>query len=128
MNKGIYCLVIYVSKNKKIQIGKLGNSDFKKGYYVYVGSALNNLEKRISRHQSKNKKIYWHIDYLTAQEEILEIKKFITDKKLECSLAAKVNKLSDGNVSSFGCGDCNCKTHLFYFRKNPLEKIKKIKF
>jgi len=53
---GIYCLVIEIPKNMSIIVGKLGKIKFEKGYYTYVGSAQNNLEKRIERHFRKEKK------------------------------------------------------------------------
>lgn len=45
--KGCYCLIINLENPSKIKIGKLGRVDFKKGYYVYVGSAMNYLESRL---------------------------------------------------------------------------------
>lgn len=59
--KGIYVIVVKISKNTAIKIGRLGNIIFNKGIYSYVGSAQNNLEKRIMRHLSKIKKMHWHI-------------------------------------------------------------------
>jgi Uri superfamily endonuclease len=73
-----YCLITQLNKNSTIKVGKLGEIDFKKGYYVYVGSALNSIDSRVWRHLSKEKKLFWHIDYLlnspnaTVKEVILE--------------------------------------------------------
>ena len=39
-DKGNYCLIIKMKNDCTIKIGAKGNIDFKKGYYVYVGSAL----------------------------------------------------------------------------------------
>ena len=55
--KGCYCLVIKVDAGKKLKIGKRLKIDFKPGYYVYIGSAMNNLESRVKRHLSKTKKL-----------------------------------------------------------------------
>ena len=67
--KGTYCLIINVKKDVKIKIGKvLGEIEFKKGCYLYVGSAMNSLEKRVQRHLSKDKKKHWHIDYLLLND------------------------------------------------------------
>ena len=44
--KGIYCLVINIHEKMKIEVGALGEIDFEKGTYIYVGSAQNNLKKR----------------------------------------------------------------------------------
>ena len=57
--KGCYCLIIEVDEDKTIQIGKkLGKIQFKKGFYVYVGSAMNSLYARINRHLSNDKKLH----------------------------------------------------------------------
>ena len=44
--KGTYCLIIHLRKDTSIEVGKRGLINFSKGYYVYVGSALNSLESR----------------------------------------------------------------------------------
>jgi len=67
--RGTYILVLRLTRNSSIKIGRLGKLRFCKGYYCYVGSALGkavNLENRIMRHFSKKKKKRWHIDYLLA--------------------------------------------------------------
>ena len=78
---------IILKKDTKIKIGKkLGVINFKKGCYVYVGSAMNSLEARVKRHLSDNKKKHWHVDYFLLNENT-EIKKVYTkesNEKLEC--------------------------------------------
>ena len=55
--KGYYCLIINLDNDSEIEIGKrLGKINFDKGYYVYVGSAMNSLEARLKRHLSDEKK------------------------------------------------------------------------
>jgi len=66
--KGVYILLINVGKNLRLKIGSLGMINFVNGKYAYVGSAQNNLEKRVERHMSKNKKKFWHIDYLLGNK------------------------------------------------------------
>jgi Uri superfamily endonuclease len=111
--KGIYTLLIKVPENIEIQIGKLGKINFKKGFYVYVGSALNRLEKRIERHMRKEKKKRWHIDYLLDKAEIVKVIYAETDARVECRLAGKLNQNLE-SIKKFGCSDCKCKSHLFY--------------
>ena len=107
--KGSYILIIKLAKNKRITVGKR-LIDFNKGYYAYVGSAMNNLDKRISRHKSKKKKFHWHIDYFLKYGKIIEVIKFESDKKIECKLSKKVSKLANDFVKGFGCSDCRCKS------------------
>ena len=117
--KGAYCLIIKLKKDSSIKIGVLGNIKFKKGLYCYVGSALNNLEKRVQRHLSSNKKCYWHIDYLLLNKNS-SIKKIFykqSSKREECNIARFVLKNSISSIAKFGCSDCNCKSHLFMIKK-----------
>jgi Uri superfamily endonuclease len=123
-NKGIYCLIIFLPFSKSIQIGKLGIFNFEKGYYCYIGSALNNLEKRIQRHKSNSKKLRWHIDYLLENAKIIDVKIIQTNKRLECALSKKIFKLGEIKVNKFGSSDCNCKTHLYFFKTNPINNKK----
>ena len=124
--KGSYCLIINVKKDTKIKIGKkLGVINFKKGCYVYVGSAMNSLEARVKRHISDNKKKHWHVDYLLLNENT-EIKKVYTkesNEKLECKIANKLIENED-SIANFGCSDCRCKSHLIYFENSKLANLK----
>jgi Uri superfamily endonuclease len=111
--KGCYILIIGLKTSQKIQIGKIGKLFFKKGFYVYVGSSMNNLEKRINRHLSKEKKFHWHIDYLLEKAEILEVYLKENTIKEECRIAQILNEKLE-NIAGFGCSDCRCSSHLFY--------------
>jgi len=117
--KGIYCLIIFLNKSQKIRIGKK-TGFFPRGYYCYVGSALNNLEKRIERHLRKEKKKRWHIDYFLGKAEIKDI--IVLRDSAECKLSKKIENIGGKIVfEMFGSSDCNCKTHLYYFSKNPIK-------
>jgi Uri superfamily endonuclease len=111
--KGTYILLIKLDRSCIIKIGKLGQIRFNKGFYAYVGSALNNLEKRVNRHLRSDKKNRWHIDYLLKHGKIQTIHYKESIKKEECSIATR---LSDNfnYVNKFGSSDCNCNSHLFY--------------
>lgn len=111
--KGIYTLVIELEENKKMQVGALGNLDFDKGYFVYVGSAQNGLEARIDRHLRDDKKIHWHIDYLLDNAEIIDIYISQLGKEEECKVAEYLASKLD-LIDDFGCSDCKCFSHLFY--------------
>ncbi len=111
--KGSYVLVIEVLDDLEIEVGRLGRIDFGKGFYMYVGSAMNNLEKRIRRHLREEKKRFWHIDYLLEHAEIKEVVCFESEKKQECVLAEYLKESFD-SIKGFGCSDCSCKSHLFF--------------
>ena len=114
--KGCYCLIINLQKNREIKIGKkLGKIEFKQGYYVYVGSAMNSLESRVKRHLSDEKKLHWHIDYLTKKSEIVEVIYNESSRKIECDLSQYLEAKTYG-IPGFGCTDCSCESHLYYFK------------
>jgi Uri superfamily endonuclease len=116
ISKGSYCLIIHLLYDKTIKIGKLGPINLHNGYYVYVGSALNSLESRLKRHLSTDKKIFWHVDYFLSNSytEIEEIVFAVDDGKWECNLASEISKIGI-EIKGFGCSDCKCSSHLFYF-------------
>lgn len=123
--KGCYCLIIDLDNSAKIKIGKLGKIDFKKGTYVYVGSAMNYLEARINRHLSSDKKLHWHIDYLLKKAKVSDVIYNKSTKKVECELSQHINLKASG-IEDFGCSDCGCNSHLYYF-KNRNEAIECVK-
>ncbi len=126
--KGSYCLVVFLEKQRRIKIGSLGNILFKRGYYCYAGSAMNNVDKRVKRHMrnSDEKKLHWHIDYLLKYAKPAYAVKIYSDKKLECRIAEKIRKASEHSIKGFGSTDCKCDSHLFYFSKRPKISAKEL--
>ena len=125
--KGDYVLVVEVRKAKKILIGSLGKIEFKRGLYLYVGSAQNGLEQRIERHLRNEKKIFWHIDYLLSNPSVQIREVWIKEgKKGECKLARNFLKNKDLKViKGFGSSDCSCPGHLFYAKGNRIIRFLK---
>lgn len=125
--KGTYSLIINKRNSSKVKIGALGEINFKKGYYVYIGSAMNSLKPRIKRHLSNNKKVHWHIDYLLKNENVAieDIIFNIDEKKIECEIA-KIISYNGEEILNFGCSDCNCSSHLIYYKsfKHCLKNVK----
>jgi Uri superfamily endonuclease len=123
MTRGCYQLLLYLDRKSRIKIGKKGEYDFPKGYYIYTGSAQNGLEGRINRHLRKEKKNFWHIDYLLPHCKILKVILYHQSKKnavTECELNKKLlkGKSSIVVVKGFGSSDCRCPSHLVYFTKS----------
>ncbi len=114
-------MVLKLEEPQTIQVGKLGRGFFPKGYYVYVGSSLNGLQKRIARHLSTQKKKHWHIDYLLEYDRIIGTRQIPSIEKRECSLSEAVGTICHGiPMVGFGSSDCRCITHLYFFSDNPL--------
>ena len=122
--KGIYTLLIFVSKEICLKVGKLGERRFLMGHYTYTGSALgkgaSSLKHRISRHVRKEKRNFWHIDFLLANENatITTIVAAQTNQKLECKLTSHIKREGRAEilVKRFGASDCreNCGSHLLF--------------
>jgi len=112
--KGVYVLVISVSKDIRVNVGALGCANFEKGLYAYVGSAQNSLEERIERHLRKAKRRFWHIDYLLASEAVRVLKVFCREagRHEECKIARKMGA-NGAPIRGFGSSDCKCVSHLF---------------
>jgi len=111
---GVYVLLIWVKRKKRIRTGKLGSLEFARGLYFYVGRALNGLEKRIKRHLKKSKRHFWHIDYLLEYSDILGIIYVRTFyKESECNIAYSLGKRFK-LIENFGSSDCRCRSHLFF--------------
>jgi Uri superfamily endonuclease len=107
-------LIIQVDKKVDVNVGALGKLTFEKGLYAYIGSAQTNLEQRIKRHLAKEKRLFWHIDYLLndSAARIVKVLYKQADKTEECNLAKAIGEKGKPK-DSFGCSDCNCKSHLF---------------
>lgn len=121
LDKGAYLLFIRLDRDSEVKVGALGTILFKKGFYVYVGSAMNSLERRISRHLKRKKTVRWHIDYLLRNRNarIIKVFEFPSEEKLECALGRKVEKKAGSSIRGFGCSDCRCGSHLYFFSQVP---------
>ena len=115
--RGTYALVLHLPRGETIRVGKLGAFKFPRGYYIYVGSALNGLTARLARHLRPDKKRFWHIDYFLAHAQIKEVWTHQGDGRLECLWARAALALPRAKIIAprFGASDCACPTHLIYF-------------
>lgn len=123
--KGTYILISHLKKDSKIKVGSLGEIDFKKGYYCYVGSAKGkstSIENRTGRHKKTASKkagnLKWHIDYFLVNPNV-----FLTETKKmeggdECKTSKLLESFADNTIQNFGSSDCTfgCRGHLHYFK------------
>jgi sugar fermentation stimulation protein A len=119
-DQGSYLLILRLASEARLKVGGLGDADFSRGYYVYVGSAMKNLTRRIERHRRLRKNFHWHIDYLRDVSEFLTALPVRSEDDLECEIAAKMEGIADWTVPGFGSSDCSCPSHLFGFENHPL--------
>jgi sugar fermentation stimulation protein A len=115
-DKGAYILLAFLEKNQKIKPGRLPETDYKEGMYLYVGRARKGLSARIKRHMRRRKKLFWHIDYLLQKAKIERIW-IRPDYFAECTAAREIEKscpASSTVIQGFGSSDCRCPGHLVY--------------
>jgi Uri superfamily endonuclease len=123
-DSGVYLLKLKLEENKNIKIGALGEKEFPAGYFFYAGTAQKNLQPRIKRHYSKDKKLHWHIDYLLNEAELIDDYVFELPRAGECFLTEFMkSKGAEVLIDGFGASDCSCSSHLLYF---PIKKGDKI--
>jgi Uri superfamily endonuclease len=125
--KGTYVLIIQINKRIRCKIGALGEITFPAGLYAYVGSAQNNIALRVARHLRKEKRLFWHIDYLLNNKAAKIINVYYKPgcKTEECRIASLLAQIGEP-ITSFGCSDCRCTSHLFHTESS--EFLKKYMF
>ncbi|NTU42688.1 MAG: DNA/RNA nuclease SfsA [Nitrospirales bacterium] len=119
-DRGSCIIILRLNKDREITVGALGSQKFPKGYYLYVGSAIENLTARISRHQRMRKNPQWPIDHLRNEAEFIAGLSIRASERLECSIAGRLREITEWSVPGFGSSDCGCDTHLFGMSTNPI--------
>lgn len=119
-DRGTYLIILRLTEKKVLRIGRLGSISFKKGFYIYVGSALSNLSSRIKRHMRVNKRKHWHIDKLRPQALFYNAFAIYSPSRLECKIAKILSTICEWKIYRFGSSDCNCESHLFGMSVNPV--------
>jgi sugar fermentation stimulation protein A len=123
-DEGSYMVIFRVDEKMRLKVGELGEVLFRKGYYVYTGSARRNLTRRVQRHQGKRRKLFWHIDYLAQKATFVRAAAVRSSADLECDIASALAGIADWRVRGFGSSDCLCEGHLFGMRENPLSSAR----
>ena len=126
---GTYALILHLPRARRIRVGALGRFRFPRGWYVYVGSALNGLTMRIVRHMRDDKIKFWHIDYLSEYAFVKGLWTHRGAERLECGIARKTLRRAGARIIAprFGSSDCKCLTHLIYFSTQPRFEVFQIK-
>jgi sugar fermentation stimulation protein A len=119
-DRGSYLVIFRLPRRRLVRVGELGDIHFRGGYYVYVGSAKRGLSARIERHRLLRKKLFWHVDYLSALAEFRAALPVRSSDDLECEMAASLQGICEGSVPGFGSSDCTCPSHLFWSREDPI--------
>ena len=111
---GVYVLIIEVTSDVYLKVGRLGDLVFEDGIYAYVGSAKSGFKRMIDRHLSKEKKLFWHIDYLLSSGNVSVREVWISRELGECELAGDLigSHIFRFYGAKFGSSDCQCPSHL----------------
>jgi Uri superfamily endonuclease len=119
---GTYALILKCNSTASVQVGGLGEIEFKPGYYIYIGSAFGpgGVRGRVSRHLREDKPRHWHIDYLYKHVSPLGVWYSYEPEHLEHMWAQSLHNASGYSpIQGFGCSDCRCFSHLFHTSTNP---------
>lgn len=126
METGVYCLVMG-NTPRTVRVGALGLITFPAGWHVYTGSAqgpggLKRVQRHVRLARSRELARHWHIDYLLTDEGFTLHTALCaeTRRNTECELAHVIRGVP---VAGFGCSDCHCSSHLFYFASDPADEI-----
>ena len=122
-DRGSYLLILNLNRERKIDVGRLGKVGFRKGFYIYVGSAMANLSKRLERHRRIEKEHHWHIDGLRAVAEFHSALPIRSSTRLECEIAKAFSGIAEWSIPQFGSSDCLCETHLLGMSSDPFHSI-----
>jgi Uri superfamily endonuclease len=124
-DKGSYLLWFFLPRGADLTIGKLGRHHFKRGWYLYCGSAFGagGLRARIGHHLKPSEKKHWHVDYLKSEANIRSVW-FCRGENNEHDWSKKLSTLPGANfpVIGFGSSDCDCRSHLIYLSRKPSSK------
>lgn len=120
---GTYALLLACQSVGPVRVGRLGTLQLERGFYVYVGSALGpgGLASRIQHHGQIAVRPHWHVDYLRAACDLLEVWFTPDATRHEHSWAEAVARLPGAGMPmpGFGSSDCDCEAHLFWFQRMP---------
>jgi len=117
---GSYALILQNQNEKTIQAGGAGSFVFKKGLYVYFGSAKGpgGIRARVTRHLRLEKKLHWHVDYLIRSMPVVAVGWRIAEERYECLWSRRAVEQWGAEVPALGLGasDCRekCPAHLLY--------------
>ncbi len=119
-DRGSYLVVLRLSAERSIPVGWLGTRTFPAGYYVYVGSAMQHLSKRVARHRTgRRTRKHWHIDYLREISEYVTTYVVREPRRRELEIVAEIAAIATGSIPAFGSSDSPHPSHLFRFDEDP---------
>ena len=117
---GAYLLLMKRNANRSICVGRFGELRFERGWYVSVGSAMQNLTSRIARHRRHRKRLYWPVDYLRGAASECRALPIRSSPRQECASAEAMGSILKPGPAGFGSSDRGCPPHLLQSPEFPL--------
>ena len=116
-----YALIIRLEEDTLLHVGALGELLFPRGHYVYAGSARRRMASRVARHMRRDKKLQWHVDYLTQKARVVAAWCDPGEKAHECLWSRRLAGMERARLFArgFGSSDCRCPGHLIYMPRRP---------
>jgi len=120
---GTYALVYQCTTPFRASVGKLRSMEGRAGYWIYVGSAFGpgGLKARLRHHLKPSPRRHWHLDYIKAALQPLEIWATADSEKREHAWVKIVSGLQGSTcpMVGFGATDCTCRSHLIFRARRP---------
>jgi len=120
---GTYALVYQCTTPFRATVGKLGPMEGGPGCWIYVGSAFGSggLKARLRHHLKPSQRPHWHLDYIKAGLQPLEIWVTADTEKREHAWAQVFSGLQGSTcpAAGFGATDCSCRSHLIFRSRRP---------
>jgi Uri superfamily endonuclease len=120
-----YLLVVHVLS--PVEVGLSRRWYLEGGYYIYVGSArVSKPYSRVLRHFLREKRRWWHIDYLTSESSVEIVLGLILYGVSEDSLYRYIARVGSFEPVTPGFGTSDHPdhlTHLFRYPQNSLERL-----
>jgi sugar fermentation stimulation protein A len=120
-DSGLYVFLLRLKSPATLTVGALGEFHFPAGWYLYTGSARQNLTRRVQRHWRVKATRRWHFDYLSTALDSEPVGAVVVPTQAgltECELNRAVGALvgNQAPVPGFGASDCQagCPAHLFF--------------
>lgn len=116
-----YVLVLQKRTSSPVLLGK-ETVTMERGFYLYVGSAKRAMRARLARHLTKQKRLFWHVDYVTSCPDVT-VKAIFFSSRGECATLKEVIALGIPFGRRLGASDCTCPSHFIYIPGTRLKNV-----